>query len=376
MSPTERVDVAVLGAGAAGLAAGAAMKRRGLDPLILERDERIGGTWARRYDRLHLHTARALSGLPYHPLPRDLPRYVPKDDYALYLEEYARHHRLKVALDREIDKIRRTGDGPGWTLQMRGGDLEVRAVVVATGKHKVPRLPPWPGTETFGGTIVHSADYRRGEPYAGMRVLVVGIGNSGAEIAADLVESGAACVAIAVRTSPPITSRETLGIPVQLLGILLAPFPPKLVDRLGAALRRFSNGDLSVYGIGPEAWGPFTARRPPVIDVGFLAQLKRRKIDVLPDPSRLTERGVVFAGGRTEEFDAVVAATGFTTGLDELLDAPEALDERAFPRSPDPLPGLFFIGFNETPRGALFEANRDARRLARKVERYLRRGAR
>ena len=97
---------------------------------------------------------------------------------------------------------------------------------------------------------------------------------------------------------------------------------------------------------------------------------------MLPDPSRLTERGVVFADGRTEEFDAIVAATGFSSGLDELLDAREALDERAYPRSSDPVPDLFFIGFNETPRGALFEANRDSRRLARQVESYLRRGAR
>ena len=368
--------MAILGAGASGLAAGAAMKRRGLAPMILERDERIGGIWARRYDRLHLHTARALSGLPYHSLPRHLPRYVPKDDYALYLEEYALHHRLQVVLDRKIDKIRPDDDGPGWTLEMYGGDLRARVVVVATGKHSIPRLPSWAGTGTFRGTIEHSADYRSGEPYAGMSVLVVGIGNSGGEIAADLVESGASRVAIAIRRSPAITSREILGIPVQMMGILLAPFPPKLVDRLGAALRRFSNGDLSVYGIGPEAWGPFTARRPPVIDVGFLKQLKRGKIDVLPDPTRLTERGVVFANGRTEEFDAIVAATGFTSGLDELLDAPDALDERAYPRSSDPLPGLFFIGFNETPRGALFEANRDSRRLAREVERYLRRGPR
>ena len=126
MPPTEHVDVVVLGAGASGLAAGAAMKRRGLDPLILEGDGQIGGTWARRYDRLHLHTARALSGLPYHPMPRDLPRYVPKDDYALYLADYARHHELQVTLNRKIIKIRRAGDGPGWALQVNGGDLEAR----------------------------------------------------------------------------------------------------------------------------------------------------------------------------------------------------------------------------------------------------------
>ena len=282
-------------------------------------------------------------------------------------------------------RLRSTGRSTksGGSATARAGPSKCTAATWRSALSSSPRAStrfhvchPGRGTETFGGTIVHSADYRNGEPYAGMRVLVVGIGNSGAEIAADLVESGAARVAIAVRTSPPITSREILGIPVQLLGILLAPFPPKLVDRLGAALRRFSNGDLSVYGIGAEAWGPFTARRPPVIDGGFLAQLRSRKIDVLPDPSRLTERGVVFADGRTEEFDAIVAATGFTSGLDKLLDSREALDERAFPRSSDPLPGLFFIGYNETPRGALFEANRDARRLARRVELYLRRGPR
>ena len=283
-----------------------------------------------------------------------------------------------MVLHQSVDRIRPASDGTGWVVETQNGDWEVRGVVVATGKHNVPCLPRWPGVETFDGTILHSAEYRRAERFPGMRVLVVGIGNRGAEIAADLAESGAAHVAVAVRKPPPITSREILGVPVQLLGILLALFPPLVVDRLGAALRRFSNGDLSVYGLDREAWGPFTARRPPVIDVGFLAQLKRRQIDVVPIPTRLMRRGVVFADGRIEDFDVIVAATGFTSGLDRLLDAPGALHERAFPLrgkgGRSPLAGLFFIGFNETPRGALFEANRDARHLARRVDRYLREG--
>lgn len=374
----ERADIAIVGGGASGLAAGAAMKRRGIEPVILERDDRIGGTWARRYEKLRLHTTQALSGLPFHPLPRGLPRYVTKDDYARYLAHYAERLRLPVVLDRCVDRIRPASDGPGWVVETQKGDFRVRAVVVATGKHNVPFRPRWKGEETFLGTILHSAEYRRGKDFTGRRVLVVGIGNSGAEIATDLAESGAARVAIAVRKPPPITSREILGVPIQVLGILLAPFPPRWVDRLGKALRRFSNGDLSRYGLGREAWGPFTARRPPVIDVGFLAQLKRRQIDVVPIPSRLTRRGAVFADGRIEDFDAIVWATGFTSGLDRLLDAPGALDERAFPLCGEggrgSRAGLFFIGFNETPRGALFEANRDARHLARRVERYLREG--
>jgi putative flavoprotein involved in K+ transport len=376
MPPIERLDVAIVGAGASGLAAAAALRRRGVDPVILDGDDRIGGTWARRYDRLCLHTARLFSALPYHPLPRELPRYVTKDDYARYLARCAERLGLRVRLGQTVQRIRPAGDGADWLLDTaRNGPWQARVVVVATGKHRVPRIPRWPGMEDFGGTLVHSAHYRRGREFAGRRALVVGIGNSGAEIAVDLVEAGAARVAVAVRTPPPITARQVLGIPVQVLGILLAPLPPGPIDRVGALLRRLSNGDLRAYGLEPEAWGPFTARRPPVIDAGFVAELKAGRIAVRPGIDRFTEDGVTFTDGRPEPFDVVVAATGFATGLDRLLAVPGVLDDRALPRQAagggSPHPGLFFIGFDETPRGGLFEANREARRLARCVEHYL-----
>jgi hypothetical protein len=372
-SPTGAADVVIVGAGAAGLAAGAVLARRGHPPVILDRDDRVGGTWARRYDRLRLHTVRSLSGLPFRGLPPDAPRYVAKDAYAAYLADYARHFRLRVVLGRPVTGVRPAGSGPaGWLVETGEGAWQARAVVLATGKHNVPRRPRWPGMDGFRGTLLHSAEYRRGEDFAGRRALVVGLGNSGAEIAADLVEGGAAGVAIAVRTPPPITSREILGIPVQVLGLLLAGLPPGPIDRIGAALRRASIGDLEAYGLGPAAWGPFTARRPPVLDVGFLAHLRARRIDVRPAVAGLAPGGAVFAGGRVEPFDVVVAATGFATGLDGLLAAPGALDERAMPRRGASVPpGLFFNGFTETPRGALFEANRGARALGAGVARYL-----
>src|SRR6266542_2061447 len=117
------------------------------------------------------------------------------------------------------------------------------------------------------------------------------------------------------------------------------------------------------------------ARRPAVIDVGFLQQLKARKIDVRPSVERFTPQGIVFADGREEEFDVVVAATGFTTGLARLLEVPGAVKENGRPQfrsgRPTPHPGLYFIGFDETTRGVLFEANRDSRRLAGTIRRYL-----
>jgi cation diffusion facilitator CzcD-associated flavoprotein CzcO len=351
------------------LGVGAALARLGIRPLLLDRDSEVGGTWARRYDRLHLHTVRRFSGLPYHQLSRTQPRYVPTKSYARYLADYARHFALDVRLGQPVQRVRR-GDA-GWTVET-DREWRSRAVVIATGRHNVPRLPQWPGAEDFRGRLLHSHEYSSGHMFAGTHALVIGIGNSGAEIAADLVESGAAQVSIAVRTPPPITSREIGGVPVQLLGMLFAPFPPAFVDRLGLALRRIGTGDLRPYGLGEEKWGPFTARRPPVIDVGFLGHLKAGRIAVRPDVSRLMRGGVVFADGAEAHVDVVVAATGYTTGLQEIIDVPDVLDARGYPAAKAPRTTLYFAGYSESPRGQLYESARAAPALARRIERDLR----
>jgi hypothetical protein len=342
-----------------------------VDAVLLDRDSRVGGTWARRYERLRLHTIKSLSALPYTPIAASEPRYVPTARYADYLADYAKAHGLDVRLDRVVRRVAR--DDGNWVVRTDRDEWCAPTVVIATGRHNVPRKPSWPGERDFRGQLLHSHEYRAGHAFAGKRALVIGIGNSGAEIAADLVESGAASVSIAVRTPPPITSREIGGIPVQLLGIFFKPFPARFVDWLGRGLRRIGTGDLSRYGLGQERWGPFTARRPPVIDVGFLEQLKAGRVAVRPDVARFTAKGVVFTDGSALDVDVVVAATGYTTGLPDLLDAGDVLDDRGFPRPGAPHEaGLFFAGYAESPRGQLFESARAAPRLARDITRYLR----
>jgi putative flavoprotein involved in K+ transport len=370
-------QVVIVGAGAAGLSAGGALKRLGVEPTILDKDDRIGGSWARRYERLRLHTVRHFSGLAHHPIPRSYPRYVPKDQYAGYLEQYAEALQLRVELSHPVRTVRLGADGLWEILSEEGERWLAPVVIIATGNYNKPVVPQWPGRDDYMGRVLHSCDYASGRDFAGERVLVVGIGNSGAEIAADLVEQGAARVAIAVRTSPPIMPRDLFGlVPVQLLGVALTPVPaPRLLDRAGALTRRVAIGDLSRYGLDKAEWGPFTARRPAVIDVGFLKALKSLEIDVRPAPERFTADGVVFADGREEGFGAVIAATGYETGLRRLLDLPDAVREDGRPRfrsgRPTPHAGLYFIGFDETTRGVLFEAKRDSLRLARAVRRYL-----
>jgi len=352
-------DVIVVGGGPAGLSTAGALGRRGIPCVVLERDAEIGARWGSRYDRLRLHTARRLSGLAHLPLPRQLPRYVTKDDFAAYLRDYAERLELDVRLGQSVVRVH--PEQGGWAVETEDSVWRARVVVLATGGHDRPFVPDWPGRERYRGRLLHSDQYRSGSDFRGRDVLVVGLGNSGAEIAADLAESGAARVAVAVRTPPPIARRDVLGIPVQVLGIAGSLLPARLADRMAALLRRLGTGDLSRFGLGPAAWGSFSARRPPVIDAGFLRELRRGRIEILPSVAGLTPEGALLADGGREPFDAVIAATGYRSGLPELL----GLQTDELP------PGLHAIGFRESARGALFEIRRDSLRLAREIQREL-----
>jgi putative flavoprotein involved in K+ transport len=369
--------VVVIGGGAAGLSTAGALSRRGIDAVVLEQDGELGGTWARRYDRLHLHTVRRYSGLAHFPIPRRYPLYLSRDDVVAYLNEYARHFGLRVVTGATVQKIQPPDARPNrWTVQTAGGEAwRGRVAVIATGQYRQPIVPPWPGREMYAGRLSHSVAYSNAVPYAGQRVLVVGAGNSGAEIATDLSDHGAAYVAISVRTPPPVVPRDPFGMPVQRSSMLLSALPPAIADRLGWASARLVLGDLTRYGMPKGDFAPYRRRRVPVIDVGFVDALKRGRVGVRPAVERLTETGAVFADATSDHFDAIIAATGFTTGLESLIDAPGAMDAAGEPRGvcgePTAHPGLYFVGFTHSLRGHLFEANGASRRLARNVARYL-----
>jgi cation diffusion facilitator CzcD-associated flavoprotein CzcO len=182
-------------------------------------------------------------------------------------------------------------------------------------------------------------------------------------------------VAVSVRTPPPVVPRDPFGLPVQRTSILLSALPPAVANRLGWATARLALGDLTRYGMPSGDFAPYTTKRIPLIDVGFVRALKQGRVEVRPALERLTPTGAVFADGTSEPFDAIIAATGYTTGLESLVDASDVLDERGEPRGtsgePTAQPGLYFVGFTHSLRGHLFEANRASRRLARNVARYL-----
>jgi putative flavoprotein involved in K+ transport len=382
--PEGVAEVLVVGGGAAGLSTAGALARRGVAATVLESGDRLGASWAMRYDALRLHTTRRGSGLAHWPIPADRPRYLTKDAFADYLCAYAKAMALDVALGERVVRVHALPEGPDgarWQVVTSRAARRARVVVIASGRCAEPVLPDVPGLGGFQGEWRHSSTYTRAADHAGRSVLVVGLGNSGAEIAADLAAHGAARVLVAVRTPPPIVKRELFGVvPVQLMGIALAPLGvPAIVDRLGALLRRLALGDLKPYGLGDAAWGAFAARRPALIDTGFVRALTQRRITVRPALAGVEGRHAIFADGSREAVDAVIAATGFRPGLAAFLDVPGLLDARGAPQCrsglPTPAPGLYLVGFDDTVRGQLFEIRRQSMRLAATIGRELQRGA-
>jgi cation diffusion facilitator CzcD-associated flavoprotein CzcO len=371
----------IIGAGAAGLSTAGALKKFSIDSTVLEQDAAIGGTWARRYDRLHLHTIRQLSGLAHLPMPRRYPRYVARDQFVRYLQGYARRMGLHVVTGCRAKRVTPLdgATGPCWEVETDRGVWQSRVVVIATGQYSIPRMPSWPGREEFSGQLIHSSDYRNGRAWAGKRALVVGVGNSGAEIATDLVDAGASFVAISIRTPPFMTRRDSFGLPVQLLSFVMSSLPPRTADTLARGVMRLAFGDMSRLGIGSPGYTPYQAQRVPLIDVGFAQAVKKGRVRVRSDVVGFNSTGVKFSNGQEEAFDLVIAATGFSSGLEQLLPMPGLLTEEGFPRfpsgEPTSRPGLYFIGFTHSLRGHLFEANRSSRRLAKLIAAYFGRAA-
>jgi putative flavoprotein involved in K+ transport len=373
-----QATVVIVGAGASGLSAAAALKRHRIESVLLDQDAQLGDTWARRYDRLHLHTTRAYSGLAHYAIPHGVSNYPSRDEYVAYLRGYADHFGLRVLTNYRVQTIRAGSDNPAqWQVCGVEDSWQAPVVVVATGQYRIPRIPAWPGLRDFGGELIHSSDYKNATAFVDRRVLVVGAGNTGAEIATDLIEQGAAFVAISIRTPPPIVPRDPFGMPVQRTSFLLNRLPARIADRVAKMTARIVLGDLSRYGLPAADWLPYSARRVPVIDVGFVRELKQGRIKIRPELMRLTATQAIYGNGGAEPFDAIIAATGFTTGLDSLLENTAVLDDSAEPADASGEPtlsaGLYFLGYTHSLRGHLFEANRDSHKLAANVDRYLRR---
>jgi len=364
--------IAIVGGGPAGLATAALLRRRGLEPLVLEAGPEPGAAWRDRYDRLRLHTPRLLSGLPGRRIPRRYGRWVRRDDLLAYFRDYAEAERIDLRTGARVERLE--PDGDAWRLETAAGQLRARDVVVATGYNGAPRIPDWPGRDGFAGELIHSSAYRNPEPFGGRDVLVVGAGNSGAEIAHDVADGGAAHTCLSVRTPPQIVRRSTAGIPAQLLGMAIRTLPPDWVDPVTKAIRKAAIPDLTPQGLPRPEHGLRTAflrtGTVPILDVGIVDAVRSGRVEVVAAVEGFDGAAVLLADGSRLTPDAVIAATGFDAGLEPLVGHLGVLGPRGLPLKTDgepALPGLWFVGFVPTLGGQLREGSRAATKVAAAV---------
>jgi putative flavoprotein involved in K+ transport len=366
----ERRQVVIVGAGPAGLAAAARLRGSGFEPLLIDRSDTIGSGWRTRYDSFRLHTIRWLSGLPDMPIPSRCGAWVGRDDFVGYLESYAGHFDISPQFGTELHGLTPADDG--WTLTTSQGQLETRRLVLATGACTEPHIPPWPGRQSFRPTLLHSSDYRNPEPYAGSRVLVIGSGNSAAEVAVDLASRGDVTVEMAVRTPPSIVRRDIRGVPTQPLGIALRHAPAAVGNPLGAALRKLTIPELSAQGL-PAPKAPFSQFQRtgtiPVLDHGFVSATQHGTIRIRAGVSSLDSDDVVHSDGSRSRPDVVIAATGYRPGLETVLRPLGLVDGRGLPTIGSRgggrvAPGLYTVGIAITLSGLLREIGKDAKRVA------------
>jgi cation diffusion facilitator CzcD-associated flavoprotein CzcO len=239
----------------------------------------------------------------------------------------------------------------------------------ATGIADAPYRPSWPGLETYSGALVHSSEYRNSTAFAGKRVLVIGFGNSGGEIALDFANDGVE-VALAVRSAVQIIPRDLLGFPILSLAILYRHLPARLVDAINAPVLRLAVGNFEKLGLRRAAKGPRRMveedGRVPLIDIGRLAKISDGSIKVRGGVDRFTTDGVMFTDGTTERFDAIILATGFRPDLRRLLPEVEGVfDKHGMPTvtgQATAAPGLYFCGQIAVPTGQLREIAIEAQR--------------
>jgi cation diffusion facilitator CzcD-associated flavoprotein CzcO len=363
-------DTVIIGASAAGLASAAQLRRLGLAFEVVEAEDAVAGTWRRHYDRLHLHTPRTSSSLPGLPMPRGWERYPARDRVVEYLERYRQHFDLHPHFGHTVTRVERAGDT--WETTTTSRLWRSRNVVVATGRTRIPVSPTWPGSDTFVGTILHSSEFRNGEPWKGRPVLVVGFGNSACELALDLVERGA-MTHLSVRSAVNVLPRDLFGVvPVLQLGIVMRGLPTKMADALAWPLIRLTVGDVRAVGLRKLPYGPNTqiARdgHIPLLDIGTMDQIKAGRIVVHGGIDHFTKTGVVFSDGSDLDVDAVVLGTGYRPGLDDFVVGWEAVcDASGVPLhsgAPSGVDGLYFCGMYVSPAGMLREIGIEARRIA------------
>jgi putative flavoprotein involved in K+ transport len=347
---TEQPYVAIIGGGQGGLSLGARLRQLGVPTIILERHERAGDAWRKRYRSLVLHDPIWYDHLPYLPFPEHWPVFTPKDKLGDWLEMYAKVMELNVWTSSTAKKATFDADRQEWTVEVeRNGEtilLNPKQLVLATGGTGPAKPVQFPGMEKFAGEILHSSQYQDGTPFTGRKVAVIGTGSSGHDISLDLWEAGAD-VTMVQRSSSTVVKIGTqmklamqiysenavaAGITAEKADLIAASIPNKVFTEIQKDITaKVREHDAEFYeklekagfklDFGEDESGmvmkAFRTASGYYIDVGasdlvISGDIKLKNGSV----KELTERHIIFEDGTSLEADAIIASTGYRSMKD------------------------------------------------------------
>lgn len=350
--------IAIVGAGAAGIISAKTMLEAGFrDVVVYEAGSEVGGLWVYgndngwsvAYRNLHINTDIGVAALPDFPFDKGTSDYPHHTEMRAYLDRYADHFgvRQRIRFRTRVDDISPSPAG-GWTVTTAGGQPErYDSVLIATGHLNEPRWPDLPGQ--FSGEYIHAAQYREPAPYADKRVCIMGLGNSACDIACDIAMI-ARRVVVSTRTGTLIWPKWAFGFPLTRLRRAFAwpLLPPRastwMFKTVSKLIVWFVFGSMEQYGIKlPDR------KTHPISNQFFLSHVKYQRIQIKPGLAAIEGRRITFTDQTSEEFDCLVAATGYTVGfpffkpgLLEFEDTRLPLFKRVVPVGH---PGLYFIGY-------------------------------
>lgn len=399
------LPVLVIGAGPAGVVTGYFLQRAGIPYEIVDRAPVVASTWASLYPSLRLNTTRYFSHMPGRKFPLRWGTFPTGFQYHTYVENFAREHHLKISLGVEVQSL--APDNSGWRVETNRGVSRHRTVVLATGRFSQPYTADIPGLRDFQCTLLHAHEYRDPSQLAGMRVMVIGNGPSGLDIALETGKHNAPKhhTLLSMRTGISLRRRFPLGISKHGWILLTRWLPRWLrepllgrVETMGYPKSRLRAIKLPTPG---QASGAAATRGPELI-----LAVERGEVICVDGPARINPHSVTLVDGSTHEIDALVIATGYRPALDFLDGVKIVSDDQGWPQRYNSLPysidyakleyrgtydvgehidaefqptlreaanypGLFQVGLYYKGKGAMYNFNVEAEIAAAQIQQFL-----
>jgi len=370
----KQTETLIVGASISGLASASSLQKQYIEYTVIEKKSQVAAPWRNHYDRLHLHTNKRVSNLPYKKFGTAIQRYPTRQQVVDYLEDYQQEFNIHPVFNTEAKSIRKENDH--WITETTNETFKSKWLIMATGAFGKPKPVKFKGMETFPGRIIHSYGYKTGKDFKGQNVLVVGFGNSACEIAIDLYEEGAV-PSMSVRSPVNIIPRDILGVPILEVSLLMSRLPPRVADAINAPLMRLMFGDITKLGLKKMPYGPFEEIRKdgniPVLDIGIINHIRKGYIKIYEGIDHIEGKAIYFSEGKRGDFDAIVAGIGYYRDYAEIID----VDKSRFEDLKLPVKkqkyfgndGLYFCGFWVGPTGQIREIASDAQKIAKDIAR-------